>query len=272
MNAEFNNIIHRLKTNNKICVEIKDYTTGDAIVPITDRLDGTKMIETSGGIEEWFTALQEKGADKIQIQLHRKQGNACVREGIAYNFELGKPVSDNEPKKNEVPMIQQAQGLAMPGLGMPEMINLHVDRSMLALTKNDLQAEKQKTERLEKENRELEEKLRQLEKSSDIKEFWSGLIKETAPALTGIFTTMKGPGLAAPATSNDSFVLPEGLKGQLIKVIVDAQGVTDQQLLSAYYVLQGYGNKNEEFINDLQQLFYKHNFISNGKDNNDTGE
>ncbi len=139
MNREFNNIIQRLQTNDKICVEIKQHPMGTVIVPNSDRIDHKKMTEQSGGVEEWFTALQNKGVGKIQIQLFRKHGNTCVREGLAYNCELGgeekKEVMETPKQDSQNPTTEHPFGLGVPGLGMPEMINLHVDRNMLHLTK-----------------------------------------------------------------------------------------------------------------------------------------
>ncbi|WP_271765941.1 hypothetical protein [Aquimarina algiphila] len=267
MDREFNNIVHRLKTNDKLCVEIKDYQNGNPIVPINDRIDGKTMIEKSGDIEGWFAELMDKGVTKIQIQLHRKQGNACIRDGLAYNCELAngqKETISQKPKETMEPSSTIAQGLGFPGLSMPDMIDLHVDRNMLNVTKSDLAIEKEKTVRLEKENRDLEEKVRRLEKSNDTKQFWGDLVKEAGPALAGMFTTLKAPGLAAPTYESQQ---PEGLKGKLIKVIMDAPAVTDEQLMASYYVLQAFGDHNQEFIQELQQLLLKHNYKTNGTNN-----
>ncbi len=263
MNPDFNNIVHRLKTNKKFCIEVKDHTTGDAIVPVNDRVDGAVLIEKHGSIEQFFSELQAKGIKKIQIQLHKKHGNACVREGIAYDFELGVKEEHSTAIKNDTMPVQ---GLGTPeafGLGMPEMINLHVDRSMLHVARQELSNEKQKTERLEKENKELEEKVRQFERSQDTKEFWGGMVKEAVPALAGIFTNMKG--LGTPV--NEPKTVHTELQGKLIQVLEQAQGMTDEQLMAAYYVLEGYGKKNEDFINELQQLLVQHNFIEDHGEN-----
>ncbi|WP_282080874.1 hypothetical protein [Aquimarina algiphila] len=269
---EFNNIIHRLKTNDKLCVEIKDYQNGNPIVPINDRIDGKAMIEKSGDIEGYFKELMDKGVTKIQIQLHRKQGSACVRDGLAYNCELGgeeKETVMQKPKETITPKMVQPQGLGYAetqGLGMADVIGLHVDRQMYNVAKSDLVIEKEKTVRLEKENRGLEEKIRQLEKSNDTKQFWGDTIKEVAPALTGIFTMMKtAPGLGSPAQETQ---LPDGLKGQLIKVIMDVPDTSSAPMMNAYYVLQAYSQNNQDFIQEMQQLLVKHNFITDGT--NDT--
>jgi len=274
MNTEFNNIIQRLQTNDKIRVEIKQHPMGTVIVSKTDCIDCKKMTEESGSVEEWFTALQNKGVGKIQIQLFKKHGNTCVREGLAYNCELGgeekKETMETPKQLPQTPATVQQFGLGMPGLSMPDMINLNVDSRMLQTTKHDLQLEKEKTVRLQKENRELEDKVRVLENGASTKEFWGSMLKEAAPALQGIVTAFAAPGLAAPAAPQATPNLPEGIKGALIKYIWDSgQELDDNKITATYYILNTLAKNDPNFIKDIQELLEKHNLITHGTNDND---
>ncbi|WP_281990513.1 hypothetical protein [Aquimarina aggregata] len=276
---EFNTIKQRLKTNDKICVEIKEHPSGRSIVPISARIDHKKMMEQSGGVEEWFTELRAKGATKIQIQLHKKQGNACIRDGLAYDCELSSSEEEAKQMQQQIttpslpaqpvsnpPIAAQSFGLGMPGLSMPDMISLHVDRNMLARAQQDLDLEKAKTERLEKENRELEERLTNLDRKKANMEFVSDIAKNIAPALTGMFTGGGTPGLASPSNMIE---LPKGLRGKFIKYLHDMsdEALTDKDLSTGYYALYAMEKKTPNFREETEQLLIKHNILQNGTDN-----
>ncbi|SHJ45330.1 hypothetical protein [Aquimarina spongiae] len=268
MNADFDNIITKLKTNDNLIIEVKDVNTGTEIVKVKDRLGYQQIIDKNQSVGGLLEQIKKDGFSKIQIQLFERRGNANVRKGVAKNFQLTEKEETQEEAPTHNPSVQQPTmsfpnyGLNGPGgLSGQELINLNVDRHMLGYTKQDLEVEKTERKRLEKENEDLKEKLRTAERQNDNKEFWGGLIKQVAPALTGLATAMK-PGLNGPQ------VVPEyeGMKGNLIKVIQEAPSISDDQGMAAYNVLNAYALENKDLIEELNELFTKHG-INNGNNN-----
>lgn len=267
MDADFNNIINLIKTNNKINVEIKDFHTGSEIIKANDRLNGTKIFEKYGTIEDYFAILKDQGYNKIQVQLFEQRGSANVRKGIAYNFELASKEEEKtflekqSPTPNNLPVPNASlQGLGMPGLGMPELINLNVDRHMLGHTKTELEFEKTERKRLEEENKELKEKVRTIENKKENVEMWTSFGKELISGLSG-FASMMKPGLNGPQEE-----VYEGMKGSLIQVIKNTPSITEQQGMSAYHVLNAYAENNQALVQEIEQLLKKHQ--TNGENNN----
>lgn len=269
MDKEFNYIIRQLETNEKIIIEILEYTSGNPIIKVKEKLNGKSMIESSGSVENWFIEnIKDRGYSKIQVQLFREQGSAKIRDGRAYNFSFEKDQTDAqktvEPSTNATPTPLGLNG-AMPGLSIPDAISLNVDRALYQLSKEDLAKEKAKTERLEAEKKELEDKVKSMEKSSDNKLFVTDLAKQFAPLLQTIATKNTGAvnGLQAPAPQ-----LPDGIRGNLIRVIMDSPHITDEQGMAAYTILKAYSDNNEAFITGLNELLNTHNYTPNGNTNN----
>ncbi|MBW1296435.1 hypothetical protein [Aquimarina litoralis] len=255
--------LERLERENLI-IEVKDHVTGSSIVSKNDKITGSKMIEQSGSIENWLLDhVKAKGYEKIQIQLFAPRGNAAVREGLALNMGFGE-----RPKPEENRTVQPLptqQGLNAPtGLAMADHLGLLVDRRELERVREELKQEKEKADKLAKEKEQLESDKRHLEKSNDNKVFWGGLLKEALPALNGLASmATQSKGLAAPQ-QQPSLDIPQGAKGELINVILNAEGISDDQVVSIYYVLEAFSNNNQAFVNALEQLFTEHNIKANG--------
>ncbi|WP_299431558.1 hypothetical protein [uncultured Aquimarina sp.] len=264
MEPEIKRVIQRLERENLI-IEIKDLITGTSIISNKQRISGSIMIEQSGSIDNWLLEnVKDKGYEKIQIQLFSPRGNTAVREGLAVNMGFGEKPAPKENRTVEPTQVaSMTQGLNAPGMSFPEQLSLHVDRHDLQRLKSELQLEKEKTERLSKEKELLEEDKRQLEKSNDNKKFWGDLVKEVSPALKGFASMAQSQGLNAPQQPT----IPEGAKGELIQIILGAEGISQEQVNAVYYVLEGFSENNTEFAQELQQLLIKHKITPDGNSN-----
>ncbi len=265
MNTEFNYITNCLENNEHIFIEILDYNNGNTIVTKNQVLTGAKMIEKSGGIENWFIEeIKKKGYKKIQVQLFKKQGTAKIREGRAYNFGFEEESQENGTIQPLVQTILERPQIGLTGglqgLGFSDVVDLHVTKDNYQRVIQEHQIEKQKNEHLENRVKSLEEEKRNLERKTDTREFWGGLVKESIPMLAqGLSAFAPQPGLNAPVQEKE---IPDGIKGGLIHLIKNAPLITEEQGMAAYNVLEAYTAGNKELIQELQQLLHKH-----GKDN-----
>lgn len=268
---EFNNIINLLETDEMFGVSVYDLSSGIKNIELNKTKE--QIIEKYGSVANFFNGLFSNGATKIGIQPLKKNGqNQGKQNWVKHNRHsyLEVPLLPAEVQsapasfQSSAP-VQYSQPLAGPGLSIPEMISLHVDRNDKTRLDVENKFLKEENERLKEQIYQFKDKELKWNNSNAKSEQNANLVGafieniDKIPALLGAF---KGQSVVAPVieAAIPGLGNPNNLSEQkrsMISVIAQCDEFTVSLLASIYDGLQA----NQDFSNELNELLKKYQLI-----------
>ena len=135
MKQELIDIINRFKSSPSVLLTVINQETGQ---PLVRSISAARMEEQYGSVEAFFNGLLGQGIRQIIVEERRKLGNTTRSFSTPKSFTLSpkeevqvqEEVAAPTPIVAPAPMVAAApiqQGLmGMPGLGFPQIMDLHV--------------------------------------------------------------------------------------------------------------------------------------------------
>ena len=135
MKQELIDIINRFKSSPSVLLTVINQETGQ---PLVRSVSAVRMADQYGSVEGFFNGLLGQGIRQIIVEERRKLGNTTRSFSTPKSFTLGpkeevqaqEEVAAPTPIVAPAPMVAPSpmqQGLmGMPGLGFPQIMDLHV--------------------------------------------------------------------------------------------------------------------------------------------------
>lgn len=273
MKQELINIIDRLKKDESRLLSVMDAET---YRPIINSWSNGRISAKYGSVEEFFNNLVASGIGEIIIEERKKHGSSSIPMGEKIKFTL---IKKNEPMHEDTTpsvspqmilpaTVTSAQtqiplnGLAGFGLGLPQLMELHVSAHDKTRLETENKFYKEENERLKKEVADLKEE-RLENKFSEAKakgnnEMLLGILANI-PSLLGAFKSGASPvGLTGSMHPSETYSVPEN-KQYLFEKLSTTSHDVDNYLLA---ILNGIYT-NQTFFVELEQILKKHQLISN---------
>lgn len=256
MKQELIDIINRFKSSPSVLLTVINQETGQ---PLVRSISAARMEGQYGSVEAFFNGLLGQGIRQIIVEERRKLGNTTRSFSTPKSFTLGpkEEVQAQEEVAAPAPMVAPSpmqQGLmGMPGLGFPQIMDLHVRAHDQARLETENKFLKEKNERLEQEMASLKEE-RLADKFSEAKakgnnEMLLGIV-QNLPALWGLFKGAPSTGLQG--AEGEIPQLPEG-KTALFQAFAQTSAEVDAFMLKVLHLIF----EKQEFYKELSELVSK---------------
>lgn len=262
MKQELIDIINRFKSSPSVLLTVINQETGQ---PLVRSISAARMEGQYGSVEAFFNGLLGQGIRQIIVEERRKLGNTTRSFSTPKSFTLGpkeevqaqEEVAAPTPIVAPAPMVAPSpmqQGLmGMPGLGFPQIMDLHVRAHDQARLETENKFLKEKNERLEQEMASLKEE-RLADKFSEAKakgnnEMLLGIV-QNLPALWGLFKGAPSTGLQG--AEGEIPQLPEG-KTALFQALAQTSAEVDAFMLKVLHLIF----EKQEFYKELSELVSK---------------
>lgn len=256
MKQELIDIINRFKSSPSVLLTVINQETGQ---PLVRSISAVRMADQYGSVEGFFNGLLGQGIRQIIVEERRKLGNTTRSFSTPKSFTLGpkEEVQAQEEVVAPAPMVAPSpmqQGLmGMPGLGFPQIMDLHVRAHDQARLETENKFLKEKNERLEQEMASLKEE-RLADKFSEAKakgnnEMLLGIV-QNLPALWGLFKGAPSTGLQG--AEGEIPQLPEG-KTALFQAFAQTSAEVDAFMLKVLHLIF----EKQEFYKELSELVSK---------------
>lgn len=256
MKQELIDIINRFKSSPSVLLTVINQETGQ---PLVRSISAARMEEQYGSVEAFFNGLLGQGIRQIIVEERRKLGNTTRSFSTPKSFTLSpkEEVQAQEEVAAPTPIVATTpiqQGLmGMPGLGFPQIMDLHVRAHDQARLETENKFLKEKNERLEQEMASLKEE-RLADKFSEAKakgnnEMLLGIV-QNLPALLGLFKGAPSAGLQG--AEGEIPQLPEG-KTALFQAFAQTSAEVDAFMLKVLHLIF----EKQEFYKELSELVSK---------------
>ena len=260
MKQELIDIINRFKSSPSVLLTVINKETGQ---PLVRSISAARMAEQHGSVEAFFNGLFSQGIRQIIVEERRKFGNTTRSFSTPMTFTLGPKEEEPTPQALAVatattaiaapvaPAAPIQPGLmGMPGLGFPQIMDLHVRAHDQARLETENKFLKEKNERLEQEMASLKEE-RLVDKFSEAKakgnnEMLLGIV-QNLPMLMGLFKGNSTSGLQGAEAEVPQ--IPQG-KTALFQAFAQTSEDVDAFMLKVLHLIF----ENQEFYKELSEL------------------
>ena len=256
MGSKLDTVIHNINNNKSFLLSVFDTDKASNIVKY---LSGTTILEQYGTGEAYFEHLFQNGHRNMVISLHNKNGSGKkkiadpITVSLSPNTESEQPVSQPVFNTPAMPMIPQKNETF--GLGVPQLMDLYVEKNEATRLRTENAELKAKNVTLEAENKKYYEQILSdkynYDKEKDKKESTNGVIQGLMGALPMVmqqFSPNTG-GLNAPIEFGSQ------IKNDFAQTIKSQDDITITVLSR---ITQHLG-QNNDFSNELLELLKKHN-------------
>jgi len=243
-------IIQKLKTDVYSAITVFNQDTSRKI---ESNASGEFLIQKNVSIENFFEQLNKDGVKNITIVVRRKNGSS--KTGLNYKDDPKfLPIQMSfEPKQeaqsnHNLPATQQnSMSWLAGGLNQADAIYKMMDHTRLV---QECETMKAKNEILEKDNKELREKVLRNEISSGNSQANAELIKTLAPLLMPVVSKL----VASPEVPGLGNANISPVKQNFITAV---QGMDDDSISFVAQIMAHFGNEN--YVKELDQLIAKYN-------------
>ena len=249
MKQELIDIINRFKSSPSVLLTVINKETGQ---PLVRSISAVRMAEQHGSVEAFFNGLFSQGIRQIIVEERRKFGNTTRSFSTPMTFTLGPKEEEPTPQALAVaPAAAIQPGLmGMPGLGFPQIMDLHVRAHDQARLETENKFLKEKNERLEQEMASLKEE-RLADRFSEAKakgnnEMLLGIV-QNLPMLMGLFKGNNTSGLQGAEAEVPQ--IPQG-KTALFQAFSQTSEDVDAFMLKVLHLIF----ENQEFYKELSEL------------------
>ena len=254
MKQELIDIINRFKSSSSVLLTVINKETGQ---PLVRSISAARMAEQHGSVEAFFNGLFSQGIRQIIVEERRKFGNTTRSFSTPMTFTLGPKEEEPTPQALVVapaiaaPAAPIQPGLmGMPGLGFPQIMDLHVRAHDQARLETENKFLKEKNERLEQEMASLKEE-RLADRFSEAKakgnnEMLLGIV-QNLPMLMGLFKGNSTSGLQGAEAEVPQ--IPQG-KTALFQAFAQTSEDVDAFMLKVLHLIF----ENQEFYKELSEL------------------
>jgi len=239
-------IIQKLKTDQYAAITVLN--NANPLKKVVREFTGAMLIEKYGSIENFFEQVNKDGIKDITILVRRKNGGTYKADPkynpINISFE---PKAEVQTVSNQNNNAMQPQNWLTGGLNQADAIYKMMDHTRLV---TECESMKAKNEILEKDNKELREKVLRSEITGTNSAANTELIKTLAPLMMPFVNKL----VAAPdvAALNQPNISP--VKQNFITAM---QNVPDENIDFLMSIMAHFGNEN--YVKELDQLISKYN-------------
>lgn len=189
MGGKLDSTIKYIDTNDLFLLTIFDIDKAEFLMKY---MPSPKIREQYGSGVELFESLNANGHKNLIIKSHKKSGTGKpkLEEPFTVSFSAGgqtesqpvlQPVATSQPVLQAVPMPKN--DLSTFGLGIPQLMDLHVEKNEANRLRTEVAELKSEVKRLTEENKKFHEQIlsdkydydKQKDKSNTTKEIISGL-------------------------------------------------------------------------------------------------
>lgn len=262
MGGKLDSTINYIDTNDLFLLTIFDIDKAEFLMKY---MPAPKIREQYGTGTEFFENLNANGHKNLIIKSHKKSGTGKpkLEEPFTVRFSDGEqtelqpiaqPVATPQPVMQNLPMLKNE--LSLFGLGVPQLMDLHVEKNEANRLRTENAELKSEYKRLTEENKKLHEQIlsdkydyeKQKDKSNTTKEIISGL----AGVMPVVMEHLRPPqnGLGAAQTENFGSLIKNNF-AQNLKSLDDATVIVLDKILNEL-------STNEQFSNQFTELLKKH--------------